>query len=90
MVLCTDILLLIESRNLYRMPIPLFELAVREGRDGVSFAIKVDRSRGGDTIGLKAASVKEAREWVGMIEFQRGKSIEARMKVHSGFARAQY
>lgn len=68
LVLCTDILILIESRNLYRMPIPLFELAVREGRDrdGTGFAIKVDRKRGGDTVGLKAGSAREAKEWVAM------------------------
>lgn len=86
MVLCNDILILIESRNLYRMPIPLFELAVREGRDGHSFAIKVDRHRGGDTIGLKVASSKDAREWVGLIEqarrevIDRRKIIEPRMR----------
>lgn len=85
LILCTDILLLIESRNLYRMPIPLFELAVREGRDGTSFAIKVDRARGGDTIGLKAASAKDARDWVEKIEALRQRSIDARKTVPGGY-----
>ena len=84
LVLCTDILLLIESRNLYRMPIPLFELSVREGsREGL--VIKVDRQRGGDTISLKAASGREAKEWVQVIERQRERCVDARKMVHSGF-----
>ena len=84
LVLCTDILLLIESRNLYRMPIPLFELSVREGsRDG--FTIKVDRQRGGDTISLKATSAREAKDWVGLIERQRARCVDARKMVHSGY-----
>lgn len=81
LVLCNDILILIESRNLYRMPIPLFELAVREARDGQGFAIKVDRHRGGDTIALKAPSIKEAKEWVGVIEMARREVIDRRKMI---------
>lgn len=80
LVLCNDILILIESRNLYRMPIPLFELAVKEGRDA-AFAVKVDRHRGGDTIALRAGSAKEAKEWVGLIESARRGVIERRKLV---------
>jgi hypothetical protein len=34
-------------------PIPLFEVAVREARDGLGFVLKLDYHRGGDTIALK-------------------------------------
>ncbi|ORY26048.1 hypothetical protein BCR39DRAFT_542389 [Naematelia encephala] len=78
LVLCNDVLVLIESRNLYRMPIPLFEVTVREGRDDSVFQLKVEHRRGGDTVGLKTTSAREAKDWVTQIEKARLVAIDAR------------
>ncbi|RXK39792.1 hypothetical protein M231_02985 [Tremella mesenterica] len=76
-VLCNDILVLIESRNLYRMPIPLHEVSLRHAKDD-SFALKVDYRRGDDTIRLRATSARQAQEWVQLITAARTRAIEAR------------
>ncbi|ORX36220.1 hypothetical protein BD324DRAFT_627945 [Kockovaella imperatae] len=78
MVLCNDILVLIDDGNLYRMPVPLFELTVRRARDESGIVLKVDHSRGGDTIGLKASNGRDAKEWMGVLEQARLDSIDAR------------
>ncbi|KAK4688172.1 actin cytoskeleton-regulatory complex protein PAN1, partial [Tremellales sp. Uapishka_1] len=78
LVLCNDILVLVESRNLYRMPIPLHEMNVRESRDESGFVLKLDHRGGGDTIGLKASGPKEAQSWILAISGARKRSLEAR------------
>ena len=78
LVLCNDIIVLIDSGNLYRMPIPLFECTVRPGRDASAFSLRVEQRRGGDTIGLKAPNAREARDWRKSIEMARNSAIQAR------------
>ncbi|KAL1409574.1 hypothetical protein Q8F55_003565 [Vanrija albida] len=74
MVLCTDVVILIEAGHLYRMPIPLFDVDVRNGRDDVSFALGV----GSDVIRLKAPSNKERIEWIAMLSKARRDAVDAR------------
>ncbi|BEJ13329.1 hypothetical protein CspHIS471_0305030 [Cutaneotrichosporon sp. HIS471] len=63
-VLCNDIVILMEDKNLYRMPIPLHSLDLLQGKDDVSFALVIPRGQGGDTVRIKAPSNKERIEWI--------------------------
>ncbi|GHJ86190.1 hypothetical protein NliqN6_2592 [Naganishia liquefaciens] len=80
LVLCNDIIVLLESRNLYRMPIPLHEAKANEGssRDGTAFTIIQEYKRHGDTIALKATSAKDAQAWVRLINESRAAAITER------------
>ncbi|WVN89977.1 uncharacterized protein L203_105207 [Cryptococcus depauperatus CBS 7841] len=64
MVLCNDIIVLMDGKDLYRMPLALHEIEVRQSRDSTGFAIKVDQKRGGDTIAVKATSAFDAKDWM--------------------------
>lgn len=68
MVLCNDIIVLLEDKSLYRMPLALHEVEVRQTRDSTGFALKADQRRGGDTIALRAASASDAKDWMRKID----------------------
>lgn len=78
MVLCTDVLILIESRNLYRMPIPLHDLTLQQGRDDVSFALVIAYGGKHDQVRLKAPSSRERVEWIASISKARKECLAAR------------
>jgi len=79
--LCSDILVLTEDagRALYRMPIPLSELQVREvpGRHDLDFQIALAYPRGGSVINLRASSARDAQNWMRTIEQARLRCIAA-------------
>ncbi|KAF8589690.1 hypothetical protein K439DRAFT_300209 [Ramaria rubella] len=79
--LCSDILVLTEEagKSLYRMPIPLSELQVREGtgRNDLEFKIVLAYPRGGDVVNLRASSARDAQNWMRAIEQARLKCISA-------------
>ncbi|KAI0333129.1 hypothetical protein GY45DRAFT_1320068 [Cubamyces sp. BRFM 1775] len=66
--LCSDILVLTEetTKSLYRMPLSLSEVEVREptGRDESAFQLAVSYPRGGDAITLRAATPRECQSWM--------------------------
>ncbi|KAI0657182.1 hypothetical protein C8Q70DRAFT_1005943 [Cubamyces menziesii] len=66
--LCSDILVLTEetTKSLYRMPLSLSEVEVREptGRDDSAFQLAVSYPRGGDAITLRAATPRECQSWM--------------------------
>ncbi|KAI8974238.1 hypothetical protein BD414DRAFT_498547 [Trametes punicea] len=66
--LCSDILVLTEegSMTLYRMPLSLSEVEVREptGKDNTTFQLAVSYPRGGDAVTLRAASPRECQSWM--------------------------
>lgn len=71
--LCSDIFVLTDDpmKNLYRMPIALSEAQVKDlpgGRDDTGFQISLPYPRGGDTVGLRATSVRDCQLWVQEIE----------------------
>ncbi|CAE6423462.1 unnamed protein product, partial [Rhizoctonia solani] len=75
-VLCNDILVLMDAaaQSLYRMPMALTELNVREGKDDQTLSIQVAYPRGGDTIVLRASSGREARSWIEALERARSEA----------------
>lgn len=71
--LCSDILVLTHEggRGLYRVPIPLNEVQIkgsRNERDDSLLRLHLAYPRGGDTIVLRAISIKEALSWKDAIE----------------------
>jgi len=71
--LCSDIIVLTDdtAKTLYRMPIPLAGVQVKElagGRDDMTFQIALAYPRGGDVISLRAISVRECHLWMQMID----------------------
>ncbi|KAF9806131.1 hypothetical protein IEO21_08793 [Rhodonia placenta] len=71
--LCSDILVLTEdtAKRLYRTPIPLGEVRVREmpgHRDDLAFQLVTAYPRGGDTIALRANSARDCQLWMQAIE----------------------
>ncbi|TFK77938.1 hypothetical protein K466DRAFT_124152 [Polyporus arcularius HHB13444] len=67
--LCNDILVLTEesTKSLYRMPLSLAEVEVHEAagaRDDQTFQLVVAYPRGGDSVGLRASSVRECQAWM--------------------------
>ncbi|WRT65306.1 uncharacterized protein IL334_002249 [Kwoniella shivajii] len=78
MVLCNDIIVLLDGTDLYRMPIPLHEVQVHQGRDDTSFVLKIDAKRGGDMIGLRGASSRDVKDWTSVISTARSKALKAR------------
>ncbi|WVF66967.1 hypothetical protein IAT40_001710 [Kwoniella sp. CBS 6097] len=78
MVLCTDIIVLLDGADLYRMPLALHEIHVRQTRDETSVVLKADARRGGDTIGLKATSARDAKDWISLVNRARSAAVEAR------------
>ncbi|CAE6506752.1 unnamed protein product, partial [Rhizoctonia solani] len=75
-VLCNDIVVLMDAaaQSLYRMPMALTELNVREGKDDQTLSIQVAYPRGGDTIVLRASSSREARSWIEALERARAEA----------------
>ncbi|WVQ83634.1 hypothetical protein IAT38_005775 [Cryptococcus sp. DSM 104549] len=78
MVLCNDIIVLLDGTDLYRMPIALHEVQIKQARDQVGFVLKLDQRRGGDTIALRATSQRDAKEWLSKIDGARRKALGAR------------
>ncbi|CCM04566.1 uncharacterized protein FIBRA_06747 [Fibroporia radiculosa] len=71
--LCSDILVLTDetAKTLYRMPIPLAEVQVREvpgGRDDLTFQVTIAYPRGGDTIALRATSARDCQLWMQAVD----------------------
>ncbi|KAI0933423.1 hypothetical protein AcV5_005570 [Taiwanofungus camphoratus] len=71
--LCSDILVLTEetAKSLYRMPIPLSEVQVREvpgHRDDLTFQVAITYPRGGDAIALRATSARDCQLWMQAID----------------------
>ncbi|KAG2348212.1 hypothetical protein BDR05DRAFT_903524 [Suillus weaverae] len=71
--LCTDVLVLTHEggRGLYRVPIPLNEVQIKESRnerEDSLLRLHLAYPRGGDTIVLRAISIKEALSWKDAIE----------------------
>ncbi|OAX41282.1 hypothetical protein K503DRAFT_712926 [Rhizopogon vinicolor AM-OR11-026] len=71
--LCSDILVLTDEvgRGLYRVPIPLNEVQIKEPRterDDALLRLHLAYPRGGDTVILRAASIKESLAWKEAIE----------------------
>nr|VWP01440.1 NAD-dependent protein deacylase (EC (Regulatory protein SIR2 homolog) [Ganoderma boninense] len=72
--LCSDILVLTEdtTKSLYRMPLSLPEVEVRETsglkRDDLTFQVAVAYPRGGDTISLRASSARDCQVWMQAIQ----------------------
>ncbi|KAI0668336.1 hypothetical protein C8Q78DRAFT_1173775 [Trametes maxima] len=80
--LCSDILVLTEdtSKSLYRMPISLAEVEVREStgaRDDTTFQLAVSYPRGGDAVTLRATSARECQLWMQAIHRAAKRSREA-------------
>ncbi|WWC87443.1 uncharacterized protein L201_002332 [Kwoniella dendrophila CBS 6074] len=78
MVLCNDIIVLLDGTDLYRMPISLHEVQIRQGRDDTSFVLKIDAKRGGDTIALRSINARDVKDWVALIAKARSVALEAR------------
>ncbi|KAJ1309363.1 hypothetical protein OPQ81_006142 [Rhizoctonia solani] len=75
-VLCNDVVVLMDAaaQSLYRMPMALTELNVREGKDDQTLMIQVAYPRGGDTIALRASSGRDARSWIEALERARAEA----------------
>jgi len=74
--LCSDVLVLTDenAKSLYRMPIPLPELTVKDSgpsRDDQLFHVVVAYPRGGGTVSLKGTSARDCQLWVRAIESAR-------------------
>ncbi|WWC98979.1 hypothetical protein V866_005873 [Kwoniella sp. B9012] len=78
MVLCNDIIVLLDGQDLYRMPLPLHEVQIRHGRDDTSFILKIDARRGGDTIALRGVNARDVKEWIQLITKARSGALYAR------------
>jgi len=67
--LCNDILVLTDhsAQTLYRMPVPLSQLKVKEisgRRDDLAFQLELPYPRGGEAIGLRATSAHDCHTWM--------------------------
>ncbi|KZT54344.1 hypothetical protein CALCODRAFT_456827 [Calocera cornea HHB12733] len=75
--LCSDILVMTTDSpmTLYRMPIPLTELAIKDlpNRDDSHFQLVLAYPRGGESVALRAASPRECHSWMRAI----GDAIQA-------------
>ncbi|OCH86200.1 hypothetical protein OBBRIDRAFT_797422 [Obba rivulosa] len=80
--LCSDILVLTEdaAKTLYRTPIPLSGVQVKEvsgGRDDLCFQITIAYPRGGDAIALRATSARDCQLWMQAIDHASHKCRDA-------------
>ncbi|KAF8888235.1 hypothetical protein BD779DRAFT_1524285 [Infundibulicybe gibba] len=69
--LCSDILVLTDEsmKILYRMPIPMAQARVKEStKDDLTFEVSQAYPRGGDSISLKATSVRDCQSWLHDVE----------------------
>nr|XP_018264468.1 multidomain RhoGEF [Kwoniella dejecticola CBS 10117]OBR86626.1 multidomain RhoGEF [Kwoniella dejecticola CBS 10117] len=78
MVLCNDIIVLLDGTDLYRMPLPLHEVQIRQGRDETAFTLKIDARRGGDTIALRGTNGRDVKDWIRLITHARSNALDAR------------
>ncbi|KAI0628815.1 hypothetical protein C8Q77DRAFT_1281081 [Trametes polyzona] len=83
--LCSDILVLTEeaSKSLYRMPLSLAEVEVREstgGKDDATFQLAVTYPRGGDEVTLRAATPRESQAWMQAIHTAAKRSRDAQRR----------
>ncbi|KAF7972256.1 hypothetical protein HWV62_18572 [Athelia sp. TMB] len=83
--LCSDIIVLTDdtAKTLYRMPIALAEVQVKEvaaGRDDMTFQISLAYPRGGDAVALRATSVRDCQLWMQAIDAACQKCREVEMK----------
>ncbi|WVW79834.1 hypothetical protein I302_101804 [Kwoniella bestiolae CBS 10118] len=78
MILCNDIVVLLDGSDLYRMPLPLHEVQIRHGRDDASFTLKIDARRGGDTIALRGVNARDVKDWIQLITKARSGALYAR------------
>ncbi|ODN95281.1 hypothetical protein L198_04672 [Cryptococcus wingfieldii CBS 7118] len=78
MLLCNDIIVLLDNKDLYRMPLALHEVEVKQTRDVTGFALRADQRRGGDTVALKVMSASDAKDWMGKIDRARKQALSAR------------
>jgi len=67
-LLCSDILVLVDEaeKGLYRVPIPVNEIQIkpsRIGREDPLIRLHLAYPRGGDTVVLRASSIREAKAW---------------------------
>ncbi|KAL6308638.1 hypothetical protein BKA93DRAFT_822360 [Sparassis latifolia] len=86
--LCSDILVLTEetAKTLYRMPIPLSEVQIREvpgARDDLAFQVTIAYPRGGDNIALKATSARDCQLWMQAVDNASRKCREAEILARS-------
>ncbi|KAI6109108.1 Dbl homology domain-containing protein [Pisolithus thermaeus] len=83
-LLCSDILLLLnesEGGGLYRVPLPVHELEIQTSRNHArseNAYIRIHRAypRGGETLVLRAPSIREARAWTEAITLAAAKAKE--------------
>ena len=79
-VLCSDILLLLSSNRLYRMPLPLEEIIVRDvpagltGRDDLSFQVV---HQGREKTNLRCSSARACHAWMHSIDSARSECLAA-------------
>ncbi|KAI0781525.1 hypothetical protein BD413DRAFT_505992 [Trametes elegans] len=83
--LCSDILVLTEeaTKSLYRMPLSLSEVEVRESsgaRDDTAFQLAVSYPRGGDAVSLRATSARECQLWMQAIHSAAKRSRDAQRR----------
>lgn len=78
MVCCNDVLLLIENHSLYRMPVPLQNISLQQGRDDVSFSVVISYARKLDTMRLRALSNRDRVDWIGVLSRAKRECIAAR------------
>jgi len=86
--LCSDILVLTEetAKSLYRMPIPLAEVQVKEApgsRDDLTFQVAIAYPRGGDAVALRATSARDCQLWMQAIDNASRLCREAERKIRS-------
>ncbi|KIJ32427.1 hypothetical protein M422DRAFT_184526, partial [Sphaerobolus stellatus SS14] len=88
--LCSDILILTQEsgQSLYRMPIPLSEMQVRDGTGkreftDLDFRLVLAYPRGGDVINLRGSSPRDARNWIIAIERAHNKCVSAERRAAS-------
>ncbi|KAK0474009.1 Dbl homology domain-containing protein [Armillaria novae-zelandiae] len=89
--LCSDTLVLTDAtaQNLYRMPISLSEVRLKDGNDDFCFQVTLPYPRGGEAVGLRASSVRECQLWMQAIESASRKCIEAEKKASRRVSKAR-
>ncbi|KAK0185975.1 hypothetical protein F5146DRAFT_163320 [Armillaria mellea] len=89
--LCSDTLVLTDAtaQNLYRMPISLSEVRLKDGNDDFCFQVTLPYPRGGEAVGLRASSVRECQLWMQAIESASRKCIEAEKKASRRISKAR-
>lgn len=82
-VLCSDLLLLLSGDRLYRIPMPLEEIVVKEvpagltGRDDLSFQVV---HQGRERTNLRCSSARACHNWMHSIETARAECLSAAVR----------